>query len=94
MYLVGLPFRCIAAKGEGAPECDKFAKYYRSLCPGEWVCLFCIFQLQDEISMYVCVYIHILISIYIKCLYVCNAYALGCTLAVIPHSSKRRANMR
>ncbi|XP_015060185.1 cytochrome c oxidase subunit 6b-1-like isoform X2 [Solanum pennellii] len=28
--------RCIAAKGEGAPECDKFAKYYRSLCPGEW----------------------------------------------------------
>ncbi|XP_038717907.1 cytochrome c oxidase subunit 6b-1-like [Tripterygium wilfordii] len=29
--------RCIAAKGEGAPECDKFSKYYRSLCPGEWV---------------------------------------------------------
>ncbi|XP_047326619.1 cytochrome c oxidase subunit 6b-3-like [Impatiens glandulifera] len=29
--------RCIAAKGESAPECDKFAKYYRSLCPGEWV---------------------------------------------------------
>ncbi|WOG91570.1 hypothetical protein DCAR_0310819 [Daucus carota subsp. sativus] len=29
--------RCIAAKGEDAPECDKFAKYYRSLCPGEWV---------------------------------------------------------
>ncbi|PIA44669.1 hypothetical protein AQUCO_01700340v1 [Aquilegia coerulea] len=29
--------RCIAAKGDGAPECDKFAKYYRSLCPGEWV---------------------------------------------------------
>ncbi|XP_042057669.1 cytochrome c oxidase subunit 6b-1-like [Salvia splendens] len=29
--------RCIAAKGEEAPECDKFAKYYRSLCPGEWV---------------------------------------------------------
>ncbi|XP_071728769.1 cytochrome c oxidase subunit 6b-1-like [Rutidosis leptorrhynchoides] len=29
--------RCVAAKGEGAPECDKFAKYYRSLCPGEWV---------------------------------------------------------
>ncbi|RYR49904.1 hypothetical protein Ahy_A07g036428 isoform A [Arachis hypogaea] len=28
--------RCVAAKGEGAPECDKFAKYYRSLCPGEW----------------------------------------------------------
>ncbi|KAF3788450.1 Cytochrome c oxidase subunit 6b-1 [Nymphaea thermarum] len=30
--------RCIDAKGEGATECDKFAKYYRSLCPGEWVC--------------------------------------------------------
>ncbi|CAK9313055.1 unnamed protein product [Citrullus colocynthis] len=29
--------RCIQAKGEGAPECNKFAKYYRSLCPSEWV---------------------------------------------------------
>eukprot|EP00252_Welwitschia_mirabilis_P004008 TRINITY_DN14143_c0_g1_i2.p1 TRINITY_DN14143_c0_g1~~TRINITY_DN14143_c0_g1_i2.p1 ORF type:complete len:172 (+),score=45.34 TRINITY_DN14143_c0_g1_i2:112-627(+) len=29
--------KCIAAKGEGASECDKFAKYYRSLCPGEWI---------------------------------------------------------
>ncbi|CAN4115485.1 unnamed protein product [Withania somnifera] len=29
--------RCVAAKSEGAPECDKFAKYYRSLCPGEWI---------------------------------------------------------
>ncbi|XP_019153125.1 PREDICTED: cytochrome c oxidase subunit 6b-1-like [Ipomoea nil] len=29
--------RCIAAKGEDASECDKFAKYYRSLCPGEWI---------------------------------------------------------
>ncbi|KAK7275791.1 hypothetical protein RIF29_16914 [Crotalaria pallida] len=29
--------RCIAAKGEGAPECEKFAKYYRSICPGEWI---------------------------------------------------------
>ncbi|WOK93347.1 cytochrome c oxidase subunit 6b-1-like [Canna indica] len=29
--------RCIAAKGEDAPECNKFAKYYRSLCPSEWV---------------------------------------------------------
>jgi hypothetical protein len=33
--------RCVAAKGEGAPECDKFSKYYRSLCPGEWVCISC-----------------------------------------------------
>lgn len=29
--------RCINAKGEDAPECDKFAKFYRSLCPGEWI---------------------------------------------------------
>ncbi|GMI82823.1 cytochrome C oxidase 6B, CYTOCHROME C OXIDASE 6B2 [Hibiscus trionum] len=29
--------RCVAAKGEDAPECDKFAKYYRALCPGEWI---------------------------------------------------------
>ncbi|XP_038715312.1 cytochrome c oxidase subunit 6b-2-like [Tripterygium wilfordii] len=29
--------RCIAAKEEGAPDCQKFAKYYRSLCPDEWV---------------------------------------------------------
>ncbi|KQK15212.1 cytochrome c oxidase subunit 6b-1 [Brachypodium distachyon] len=29
--------RCVAAKGEDAPECEKFAKYYRSLCPSEWV---------------------------------------------------------
>ncbi|KAI3852721.1 hypothetical protein MKX03_002282 [Papaver bracteatum] len=29
--------RCVASKGEEAGECYKFAKYYRSLCPGEWV---------------------------------------------------------
>ncbi|PWA77081.1 cytochrome c oxidase, subunit VIb [Artemisia annua] len=29
--------RCVAAMGDGAAECDKFAKYYCSLCPGEWV---------------------------------------------------------
>ncbi|XP_058747759.1 cytochrome c oxidase subunit 6b-1-like [Vicia villosa] len=29
--------RCVAAKGDDAQECDKFAKYYRALCPGEWV---------------------------------------------------------
>ncbi|KAF8411421.1 hypothetical protein HHK36_003970 [Tetracentron sinense] len=32
--------RCIAAKGEDATECDKFARYYRSLCPGEWCIMF------------------------------------------------------
>lgn len=29
--------RCVAAKGDESGDCDKFAKYYRSLCPGEWV---------------------------------------------------------
>ncbi|XP_008804786.1 cytochrome c oxidase subunit 6b-1-like [Phoenix dactylifera] len=29
--------KCTAVKGEGAPECEKFAKYYRSLCPSEWI---------------------------------------------------------
>ncbi|KAL4279371.1 hypothetical protein GQ457_03G029900 [Hibiscus cannabinus] len=28
---------CVAAKGEDALECDKFAKYYRALCPGQWM---------------------------------------------------------
>ncbi|XP_044957368.1 cytochrome c oxidase subunit 6b-2-like, partial [Hordeum vulgare subsp. vulgare] len=29
--------RCVSSKGDEAAECDKFAKYYRSLCPAEWV---------------------------------------------------------
>ncbi|CAA2973292.1 cytochrome c oxidase subunit 6b-2-like isoform X1 [Olea europaea var. sylvestris] len=29
--------RCVAAKGEESGDCGMFAKYYRSLCPGEWV---------------------------------------------------------
>ncbi|OWM89955.1 cytochrome c oxidase subunit 6b-2 [Punica granatum] len=29
--------RCLTAKGEESGECEKFARYYRSLCPGEWV---------------------------------------------------------
>ncbi|CAA2945552.1 cytochrome c oxidase subunit 6b-2 [Olea europaea subsp. europaea] len=29
--------RCVVAKGEESGDCGKFAKYYRSLCPGEWV---------------------------------------------------------
>ncbi|KAI3847978.1 hypothetical protein MKW92_021302 [Papaver armeniacum] len=29
--------RCIRAKGKDAPECEKFARYYRSLCPSEWI---------------------------------------------------------
>eukprot|EP00249_Psilotum_nudum_P002682 c15805_g1_i2 orf=154-630(+) len=29
--------RCVREKGEEVPECEKFARYYRSLCPGEWI---------------------------------------------------------
>lgn len=29
--------RCAAEKGDEAKECQKYARYYRSLCPGEWV---------------------------------------------------------
>ncbi|KAG0479904.1 hypothetical protein HPP92_010762 [Vanilla planifolia] len=32
--------RCIAAKGDnsdGSADCEKFSRYYRSLCPEEWV---------------------------------------------------------
>ncbi|XWS73160.1 hypothetical protein CRYUN_Cryun02cG0101800 [Craigia yunnanensis] len=29
--------RCLAAKGEESNQCERFAKYYRSLCPDEWV---------------------------------------------------------
>ncbi|WMV36439.1 hypothetical protein MTR67_029824 [Solanum verrucosum] len=28
--------RCVAAKGDEAADCERFAKYYRALCPGEW----------------------------------------------------------
>ncbi|WRX18314.1 hypothetical protein QQP08_010801 [Theobroma cacao] len=28
---------CIKEKGRNAPQCDKFARHYRSPCPGEWV---------------------------------------------------------
>ncbi|CAN6915434.1 unnamed protein product, partial [Brassica oleracea] len=32
-------FECTTAKGEDSNDCERFAKYYRALCPGEWVCL-------------------------------------------------------
>ena len=36
-YLPFNPRRCKAQKGEDDEECEKYAKYYRSLCPTEWV---------------------------------------------------------
>ncbi|KAG7534635.1 Cytochrome c oxidase subunit VIb [Arabidopsis thaliana x Arabidopsis arenosa] len=33
--------RCTTAKGEESNDCERFAKYYRALCPGEWVGSFC-----------------------------------------------------
>ncbi|XP_072953402.1 cytochrome c oxidase subunit 6b-2-like [Typha angustifolia] len=29
--------KCLIAKGKEGGECEKFAKYYRSLCPVEWI---------------------------------------------------------
>merc|ERR1712216_521815 len=29
--------KCKAQKGEDDEECEKYAKYYRSLCPTDWV---------------------------------------------------------
>ncbi|XP_030945691.1 cytochrome c oxidase subunit 6b-3-like [Quercus lobata] len=29
--------KCIQKKGKHAPECEKFADYYRSMCPLEWI---------------------------------------------------------
>ncbi|KDP38756.1 hypothetical protein JCGZ_04109 [Jatropha curcas] len=43
--------RCLAAKGEESNECERFAKYYRALCPGEWVSdtkLFVHLQLTEK----------------------------------------------
>ncbi|KAJ8747229.1 hypothetical protein K2173_017307 [Erythroxylum novogranatense] len=28
--------RCVAAKGDECNDCERFAKYYRALCPGEF----------------------------------------------------------
>lgn len=29
--------KCVKVKGEDDPDCNKYARYYRSLCPGEWI---------------------------------------------------------
>lgn len=44
-------FSCIAAKGEDAQDCQKFAKYYRALCPGEWVCKINAFAQYEFFSL-------------------------------------------
>lgn len=31
---------CTKAKGEDDPECEKFQRWYKSLCPSEWVSSF------------------------------------------------------
>ncbi|THU57547.1 hypothetical protein C4D60_Mb03t04670 [Musa balbisiana] len=48
---------CVAAKGEETPDCHKFAKYYRSLCPVEWLLIVstrCIIvdMTKDQIIVY------------------------------------------
>ena len=35
--------RCANDKGDETADCEKFAKYYRSLCPGEWVSACAVF---------------------------------------------------
>jgi cytochrome c oxidase subunit 6b len=30
-------YRCLAQRGEGAPECQSYARTYRSICPAEWL---------------------------------------------------------
>ncbi|KAH7438740.1 hypothetical protein KP509_04G029200 [Ceratopteris richardii] len=29
--------RCRKVKGEDDPDCEKYGRYYRSLCPSEWI---------------------------------------------------------
>ncbi|KAB2017951.1 hypothetical protein ES319_D08G196600v1 [Gossypium barbadense] len=29
--------KCIKEKGKDAPQCDKLARHFRSLCPDEWI---------------------------------------------------------
>jgi hypothetical protein len=52
--------RCLTAKGEESGECEKFAKYYRSLCPGEWVSspsiLYCCNWLKKLLSCMLLIY--------------------------------------
>lgn len=49
--------RCVATEGEDSGDCRKFAKYYRSLCPAEWVtyytscfCLYCYSSSMHTVS--------------------------------------------
>ncbi|KAH7294586.1 hypothetical protein KP509_27G008400 [Ceratopteris richardii] len=29
--------KCVSVKGQEDSDCDKYARYYRSLCPSEWI---------------------------------------------------------
>ncbi|KAH7514335.1 hypothetical protein FEM48_Zijuj11G0077900 [Ziziphus jujuba var. spinosa] len=29
--------KCVKEKGKDAPECEKFERHYKSLCPVEWI---------------------------------------------------------
>ncbi|KAJ6673456.1 CYTOCHROME C OXIDASE SUBUNIT 6B [Salix viminalis] len=43
--------RCVAAKGDEVSDCERFAKYYRSLCPSEWhyrECYFASFMVWES----------------------------------------------
>ena len=64
--------RCLAAKGEESSECQRFAKYYRSLCPGEWVSAIAIkinfflvcFDLAISSNMFGCIMVDRLNELY------------------------------
>ncbi|KAF5956155.1 hypothetical protein HYC85_009011 [Camellia sinensis] len=64
--------RCLAAKGEESSECHRFAKYYRSLCLGEWVSAIAVkitfflvcFDLAISSSMFGCIMVNRLNELY------------------------------
>lgn len=55
--------RCVAAKGD-TDDCQKFAKYYRSLCPGEWVSSFAHYA----VILYMCSYMVCKLSLLCCCM--------------------------
>jgi cytochrome c oxidase subunit 6b len=45
--------RCVNDKGDETADCEKFAKYYRSLCPGEWVSACAVFCSTTAIYLFI-----------------------------------------